>query len=106
MTRLFAIALMLAASPAMAAPPCGQPEDSMSGPSTCPGYKKLSGEWENWDGCNGRAYDACGRHVWVHYRHWHAPPGYRKGRDSDPKDCSGPIMLLKSERCLSKYRNP
>jgi len=26
--------------------------------------------------------------------------------DNDPKDCSGPILQLKSERCLSQIRGP
>jgi hypothetical protein len=71
---ILAAALMIA-TPAMAGPPCGQAEYSMPGLDTCQGKpRKLPAGWENWDGCNGRAYDECGRHVWVHYRHWRKPP--------------------------------
>jgi hypothetical protein len=92
-TGIAIVALMIA-GPAMAVN-CGEPDHSYEGElsHTCPGMPKpMPGSWRNWDGCNGREYDACGRLVWVHYRHWRKPPW------SPDKWC----YPRKDNSCLSK----
>jgi hypothetical protein len=61
------------ADAASAMPKCGPMP--APGPATCPGSNSAAAKAaSHWDGCNGRAYDKCGRHIWVHYSHWRRPP--------------------------------